>query len=346
MYSSHELEPEKIPSLQEVTNSYQEVLLYNKQHTGISKGIINLLKATVESEESIETSSSVFRESLEKANNEDSMYKELTQIVHENALKSVGVSLQPGSPMKSSTGMEVGAPKLMPTIDDVQIFSLFLEQQSKEVFQEDEKHLDLIIDLIEDLRTRVINGFAPYPADPANVVVEPFRSNGELALKTFDYIENDLTRLGLDDGSIFQNLSLEDAPTTNNEEYRRHVKAKRYKENYKELGQYIHYWGQDILVQYVRVGSLEKLEQEQLMYLDGEQMNNKLIKLTAYILDMVQSDKESEKDYGKKSASHLLVGIQKTAAKFQNEPDQWFVTSKNKTLLRSLEIDILTTLKD
>ena len=346
MASIHESLPEKIPSLDDVTTAYQEVLQYNKKHTGISTGILNLLKATIESEEAFEESASTFEASLEQANTEDAMHKELTHIMHANTLHCIGVSLQNGSQLKSSTGTPVGAQELTPRIDDAESFRQFLSLQSKEIVQSDAKHLDLVVDLLKDLENQVSHGFAPFPATTNSAIVEPLMLSGEIALKTFDYIHDEILRLELDKPEIFEEILKQDRPVYVDDNYRAYIRAEQYMGSYKELENYVHYWGKDLLKQYIRVGSEKKLQHEKYVYLDGEQMNSRLIRLTEYILTMAKDEKEHIQQYGIKSAKDLLVGVQKTLHRMSTEPDVWFSSAANNILLRSIELDILSTLEN
>jgi hypothetical protein len=346
MASIHESLPEKIPSLDDVTTAYQEVLQYNKKHTGISTGILNLLKATIESEEAFEESATTFEASLEQANTEDAMHKELTHIMHANTLRCIGVSLQNGSQLRSSTGSPVGAQKLTPRIDDAESFRHFLSLQSKDIIQSDIKYLDLVVDLLKDLENQVSHGFAPFPATTDSAIVEPLMLSGEMALKTFDYINDELLGLELDKPEIFKEILKQDRPVYINDHYQTYLRAEQYRESYEELENFVHYWGQDLLQQYIRVGHEEKLKQEKYVYLDGEQMNNRLIKLTAYILDMAKNEKENVRKYGIESANNLLQGVQKTINRMIIEPDVWYASPYNKILLQSIELDIVTTVED
>jgi hypothetical protein len=346
MASIHESQPEKIPCLDDVTTAYQEVLQYNKKHTGISTGILNLLKATIESEEAFEESATTFEASLEQANTEDTMYKELTHIMQANTLQCIGVSLQNGSQLKSSTGTPVGAQKLTPCIDDAESFRYFLSLQSKEIIQSDTKHLDLVVDLLKDLENQISHGFAPFPTTTDSAIVEPLMLSGEIALKTFDYINDEIKRLDLDKPEIFDEILQQDRPVYVNSHYQTYVKAEQHQQSYEELENFVHYWGKDLLKQYIRVGSEKKLQYEKYVYLDGEQMNTRLVRLTDFILAMAKDEKEYIKNYGLKSAKDLLIGIQKTLHRMSIEPDVWFASPENTVLLRSIEIDILSTLED
>jgi len=346
MDAKHEYLPERIPSLEEVTTAYQEVLQYNNKHTGISTGILNLLIATIESEETFEESAITFEESLEQTNNEDAMHKELTHIIHANTLQCIGVSLQNGTQFKSSTGSPVGAHKLNPRIDDAESFRHFLSLQSEDSIQAEIKHLDLVADLLKGLKNQVSNGFAPFPATTDRAIVEPLMLGGEIALKAFDHINDELKEIGLDKPTIFEEILKTERPSFNNDHYQDYVKAEQYKETYNELENFVHYWGQDLLRQYIRVGPEEKLKQEKSVYLDGEHMNNRLTKLTSYILNMAIDEKENVRKYGIESANNLLQGIQKTIDRMNVEPDVWFACPHNRILLKSIELDIVSTIAD
>ena len=340
MTSPCESSPEKIPSLQDITDSYQEIINFNNKHTGMSIGIMNILRATLEIEESVETSTSVFEEALEKANSEDSMHKELTQIVHEDILRSIGVSLQHGSQLKSSTGTSISAPKLIPTIADIEMFQGFLSKQSKTEIQSDDKNLDLIIDLVKDIKKRVIEGATPFPESTDLYMVQACRYSGELALKHYDYIYDDLKRLGLDEPDYFIELLQKGAPAYLGEEYSEYIKAKQHIETSHELEEYLEYWGRDLLIQYVRTGSPEQLQKDKIMYLDGEHMNIRLNKQTDYIIDLCNSQNDNEKDYGVTSAKNILHGINSTIALMENNQDEWYVNEENEIFLKFLRTAI------
>ena len=346
MTSSSESSPEKIPSIQDITDSYQEVINFNNKHTGMSICIMNILKATFEYEESVETSTSVFEEALEKANSEDSMHKELTQIVHEDILRSIGVSLQHGSQLKSSTGASISAPKLIPTIADIDMFQGFLSKQSKTEIQTDDKNLDLIIDLVKDIKKRVIEGATPFPESTDLYMVQACRYSGELALKHYDYVYDDLKRLGLDEPDYFIELLQGEAPAYLGEEYSEYIKAKQHIETSHDLEEYLEYWGRDLLIQYIRTGTPEQLQKDKIMYLDGEHMNVRLNKQTDYIIDLCNSQNDNEKDYGVASAKNLLQGINSTITLMKDNQDEWYVNEENEIFLKFLSTAISLNIED
>jgi hypothetical protein len=346
MNSSYESLPNKTPSLQAITDSYQEVINFNNKHTGMSIGIMNILRATLEYEESVETSTSVFEEALEKANSEDSMHKELTQIVNEDILRSIGVSLQHGSQLKSSTGASISAPKLITTIADIDIFQGFLSKQSKTEIQSDDKNFDLIIDLVKDIKKRVLEGATPFPESTDHYMVQECRSSGELALKHYDYIHDDLKTLGLDKPDYFIELLQKEAPAYLGEEYSTYTKAKQHIETSHELEEYLEYWGRDLLIQYVRTGSPEQLQKDKIMYLDGEHMNIRLNKQTDYIIDLCNSQNDNEKDYGVTSAKNILHGINTTITLMENNQDEWYVNEENEIFLKFLRTAINLNIED
>ena len=346
MNSSYESLPNKTPSLQAITDSYQEVINFNNKHTGMSIGIMNILRATLEYEESVETSTSVFEEALEKANSEDSMHKELTQIVNEDILRSIGVSLQHGSQLKSSTGASISAPKLIPTIADIDMFQGFLSKQSKTEIQSDDKNFDLIIDLVKDIKKRVVEGATPFPESIDQYMVQACRYSGELALKHYDYIHDDLKTLGLDKPDYFIELLQKEAPAYLGEEYSMYTKAKQHIETSHELEEYLEYWGRDLLIQYVRTGSPEQLQKDKIMYLDGEHMNIRLNKQTDYIIDLCNSQNDNEKDYGVTSAKNILQGINTTITLMENNQDEWYVSEENEIFLKFLRTAISLNIED
>lgn len=346
MNPNQEYLPEKIPSLQEVTTVYQDVLRYNLEHTRKSTNILHVLDAVIEPGQTFEESANSLKSSLANANIEDGAHGEQAYSIHTNTLQHIGVSLQNSSQLKSSTKLQVGVHKLIPRIDDVESFGHFLSTQTKAIVQSDIKHLDLFTDLLKGFRDQITHGFAPFPANADTTMVEQLMLGGEMALKTFDYINDDLKRLGLDKPVLFTEILENEKPSNHNDQYQKYIKAKQYKSSYEELEHFIKYWGEDLLKQYIRVGTQEKLAEAKYIYPDGEQMNKKLIKLTAYILEMTSAEKESIKQYGIESAKNLLSGVQKTIERMSKEPDAWFTTQENDVLLKSIELDILSTIED
>ena len=344
MYRNFENAPNANPNLETVTAAYQDVLAFNAEHTDVSKAVIDIINATYDSATSVVDPKS-FEQSLEQATSESDMHRDITQLISTNILENIGITLDKGTRLKSSIDTPVGSHKLVPLVVDADLFKQFLSDQSQSEMQEDAKNYALIVDVIKSLHRQTTEGFSTASEFIDPLLREQLNIGGELALRAFDTIRDELELLGLASPKIYEDILLKGSPAFNGKEYQEYMKAKTYIASYKDLDAYYEYWTQDLLEQYIRTGSPERLQQEKLMYLDGETMNAKLVKLTEYILKLTRSESDTIQSYGRRSAAHLQQGIQATILTMKTNPHEWYATVQNRTLLQSIEIDIESTLE-
>ena len=336
--------PHESPNLATVTAAYQEILTFNEEHTGVSKAILDIINATYDSE-SHTSDKKTFEQSLEQANSESDMHRDITLLINTNVLANIGIILGKGSVLKSSIGTSVGSYRLVPEVSDVNLLKQFLGQQSKDEIQEDTRHYAVITDVIKSLHKQASEGYSTASEHIDPLLREQLNMSGELALRNFDAIRDDLESLGLDSPKTYEDILARGLPGVAGKEYQEYMKAKTHITSYIDLEAFYEYWTQNLLEQYIRTGSPEKLRQEKLMYLDGEQMNTKLVKLTEYILKLARSDSETIYTYGLSSAVNLKHGIKLTIDSMKTSPNEWYATEQNRTLLQSIEIDIESTLE-
>ena len=344
MENNFENLPDQNQQLALITEAYQDILDFNKEHTGVSSAILDIINATYNSS-TLELNTQAFESSLDQSTMESDMQRDITHIINSQIFADIGVALDQGPQLKSSTGRPIGAHRIVPSMVDSELFNTFLSRQSYAEMQKDPKNYALIVDLIQSLHTQVTKGF-----DTASSLISPLHreqlnAGGELALRIFDSIRDEMERLGLNAPDAYKDALQKEKPTVNNEEYQEYIQAQRHNTAYSQLEAYYDFWTKDLLEQYIRIGSADSLRKEKSMYLDGDMTNTKLLKLTEYILGLAQSKDETKRLYGIESARQLQVGIEKTLDAIQSTTEKWDSTPHNTILLQSIYLDISTILE-
>lgn len=337
-----EMPQEHIPSLDTVAAAYSEVLDHNHKHTGIGIGFGNLLSALLEVESANPDASAdeiyaAVNERVNQVATEGDMAGDLQGILHEDTFMRVGIKLAPlGGQMTNTLGERASSTELLPMVDNTELFTDFLAQQKPEDLQENMAALDLTTDIVTTLQETVATYYGKMPEDMLEEQKQALRQYGEDALRTFLRVDQAYQKLGLDNPAVYQHYIAEGTTGYLDDQYQRYQKATGYQAAYKTLEDYVIYWGRGVLPERLETGSMEELAEDKLPYFDG--MHDKL---TAKVGDIVVLTlAEPTHDFGVEAAQAMLSGIKKTMDEMDNQPEEWFVSDKNRQLLKDLEIKL------
>lgn len=270
-----------LPSYEEVSQAYADIVAHNLEHTGFGAVFMAMIKATVESddfidpddesENTIETDEKMgqrIAENLQQAVIEGDMDGDVQSIIHDDTFMRIGVKLRPaGSVISTLSGEKASSAAIEPEIENVTIFNEFLGTvEPKDVLIGDDQ---LLPRLLRNLRDRIYDCYSPYSVDKVPEYQRPaLESAGEDALRTFLAIDPELQRLGLDATSLHNRFSVkpegkgylwvgENTPEDKKAEKAAHDEynsAHRTAVTYTYLESYVTYWGRGLLPEYLDAG--------------------------------------------------------------------------------------------
>lgn len=326
-----------IPSLEVVTAAYADVLAHNDKHTGIGAGFGNLLTAMMEAEDDNQDDSdediyATVGEKISRITTESDMQGELQGILHEDTFTRIGLRLAPlGNHLVSDSGESAASAELLPMLANTELYIDFLSQLDAEEVQADDSNFALMADVVTTLQKTIAICYKTSEDMPVDEQV--IRQYGEDALRSFLQIDEAYIRLGLDKPASYEQYVAQGAGgNVLADQWRSYNKATRYLVAYEALQEYVTYWGRGVLPEYLQIGSAEYLAEDKLPYFDG--MHDRLIEKTDEIVTLTHTDRTRE--FGIEAAQAMLAGIEKTAQMMEVEPEEWFVSERNKVLLADL----------
>lgn len=243
-----ELSKQHIPSIQEASAAYADILEHNAQHTGfgaIFSGIFETVTETLEVGH--ETAEAVYEkvgEKLEQKAVEGDMAAELQDIFHSDLFMHAGLKILPsGSHMANGEGKRVSSERLEPFVVNTQLFADFLKEISPEDAQT-ENNPKLLLDATANLKYIIGSCIAP-SRKTAELAQEQGVNLNEIAedgLRTWDAIESEYARLGLSADTMRERLQRN--PKDSEAQRQLHILG--------GLEQYVEYWGKGLLPEFIK----------------------------------------------------------------------------------------------
>lgn len=338
-----EIPQDSTPPLETVTTAYNEVLGHNKRHTGFGASFGNLLKAYTEAQDaepntpSAEDIHTAVNEKVNDATAEGDMEGELQGVLHEDTFMRIGIKLAPlGSQITDTTGERAGSTELLPTVENTQLFTDFLEQQDPEKFQHDASNLALTTDVVTTLQKTVAACYGKLPEDMSEEQRQAVQQYGEDTLRTFLEIDDTYKRMGLDNPDLYQHYIAEGKTGYTDDQRKLHRTATKYLATYKILEDYVTYWGRGVLPERLATGSMESLATDKLPYFDGG--HEDLATEVSDIIALTQTERTQQ--FGVEAAQAMLAGIEETSRELEQEPDEWYASDRNRRLLDNFTAEL------
>ena len=264
--------PNELPSYQEVTDAYAQIVEHNKRHTGFGSIAGAIARAIIKSDSreavgddrSHDNASDPVEEELKTTKVEGDMSGEIQEIIHQAIFKSVGLKLVSlGSEWIASSGVDATSAKIDFEIEDIELFSKFLGTIDPEDVVIGPNQL--IPSILTNLQRRISWAYSNNVPEDQQAVSEKY---GEEALRSFLTIEPDIERLRLDSESLRERFPQKPkgrgwlrlgagASDENKVEKAAHDEydnAMEIAENYDLLQQYVEYWGRDLLPEFIESG--------------------------------------------------------------------------------------------
>ncbi len=320
-----------IPSLPEVTDSYLDILAHNSEHTGFGALFGGILKATVEQNEVLAddvndttaTAPSEYIDISEKLNQQTSegdMDAELKDIFHGDIFMRIGIKIAPfGNNLEDGSGKKVASTELVPLIENTELFVDFLSHQTTDEIEKNNDNLKLMSDVLSTLQKTIVECFRR-PEDETNQELsESLQRHGEDALRTFLALDEQYIKLGLDMPQVYKTYLDQEGSQVTNVDWRNRRDAQMHLRAYGELLNYVKYWGQDVLPEYIEFGSLDRMTEPNQWAMDG--MQDKFEDLISRMMGLVGPERTT--NFGIEVAKAMQVGIEKTIAEMDANPDDW-----------------------
>ena len=320
-------DPEKnkhVPPLQEVTDAYAEVAEHNEKYTSTGAAFRHIVNGLITDAVLANDEDSVIVKPSELPGDhpaviEGDMDAELQEMFHGDTFARIGIKLYPigGENIRSFNGRRAASTELEPTIVNTQLYLDFLRQQTKEGVNRHDENFKLMADVVKTLK-KVINiayteGAKDFPGS------ELLIQHGEDALRTFIAIDEQYQRLGLDMPARYAEYL--QAPQTGylDEAWRNRQVAQEYQETYNEIQAYVHYWGEDVLAEYIAVGSPVELSKPKEWAADNTM--SKLDELVETIAKLVGPERTTK--FGLQSAKAALDGVEATLGIMDQDSGNW-----------------------
>lgn len=276
---NHETPQDPTPSLEAVTTAYSDILEHNREHTGMDAALRGVLKGVVESPEVIDmdgqdtpipvdthdTYEGSVEEGLEEELVEGDMDAELQDIFHNDTFLRTGIRVAPfGEYGANGEGKAVTSTELVPMIENTSLFIEFLGKLEPEDVK-DEAAEAFLSDAVANL-SKVVD--VCFDTDKQEDLSDEERAQlaeaGENALRTFAAIDSEYARLGIDGAAMrervediseelsdFLNYGGGVVPAEISTEHKQHRKNQVKMRVYEGMTNRIHYWGRDLLPEYI-----------------------------------------------------------------------------------------------
>lgn len=319
-----------IPPLAEVSGAYADILEHNSKNTGMGAFMLTLINSQIEDHEARQTGQTprTSDEVIESAKTEADMQGELRDVFHGDVLARIGVRVAPlGEHVTSGEGQQVSSSALVPMVNNVELYTGFLSGMAPEEIQGDENALRLTSDIINTMRNLVVAG--------ATVRVEDEAQKGavqeyvEDTLRAFTAIDDEYTRLGIDNPLSYQRALEAGEPRWLNEEWQYYNQAKTFRANYDELRNYVTYWGRGVLPEYIAVGSMESLESPKTYYFDG--LHDRATEDIERIVSLIGPERTTQ--FGREAAAAMVKGFENTLEKLDTPEGAWADLPRNRELM-------------
>lgn len=319
-------DPEKInitPSLEEITAAYGEIVKHNERYTGVGVAfdstVNNLIvDAILQDEDQLELGLPRNNEQLPSVDRGD-RDAEIQDLLHRNTFFRIGVKILPvgDETMYDFNGSKAASTELEPVVVNSQLYLDFLRQQTKEGVNRDEANFGLMVSVIRTLRKIIETFYAE--GTPKLLDTELSMQSGEDALRTFVAIDSQYQRLGLDMPEIYSKyLDALDSGYLD-EALKKKRLALDYQKAYQELHSYVHYWGENVLAEYIKIGSPSELSRpKDWLGYGGTDLFEEQVD---YIAGLIGPQRTTE--FGLSSAKAMISGIEETLKMMSDKPDYW-----------------------
>jgi hypothetical protein len=324
-----------IPPASEVTNAYGQIVAHNDARTGLGRGMGTMIVAMVEQDlaedEGREPRS--LDEIMEAGKTEDDMYGEVEAMVHGDVLERIGITLKPlGEHLATAgadgeEGHQVTSSKLVPVVSNTELFTDYLSTLDGEAVHNDEQALQLTTDVVNTLQSNIASAvLAETDNETERAVLNEFAEDG---LRTFAAMDAKYKELGIDSPAAYQRRLEAGSPQYLGDDYNRWVDAQRYERTYRELEDYVTYWGRGVLPERVKFGPTEAMADPENMtyYFDG--MQDHLASEVDDVIGLIGPENTTE--YGEELAQAKLSAMERV---LEDMPGQWYDGDRNRTLLQ------------
>ena len=335
-----------LPTVESVKDAYGEILTHNQRYTGFGNIFAQVIEAVVEQADLLEppevgSMAGSIRSRTERSKTEGDIYGELQLIVHADMFDRIGLKILPRPEGKRlipisdqetiSDGFKqplASSRELVPVIYSSELLVDFLRNLDAERVGDNEELLRLITDILANLKETVAIAYS----QPAS---EAFDKKGCLlveyaddSLRHFVVLDQALQNLGMRRPVIYDQHLL-DEDTIHGWQDRRH--AEKYFDSYKQLEDYVLYWGRGLLREYLAVGPAANMRDPQrtLGYFDG--MTHKMTEQVNRIVNLVNS--EHTFHYGIESSEAMLAGMREALNIMDENPGHCFASAKNRRVL-------------
>ncbi|OGL34556.1 hypothetical protein A3F65_02855 [Candidatus Saccharibacteria bacterium RIFCSPHIGHO2_12_FULL_47_16b] len=277
---SEQERPNHIPSYEAVTSAYDEILEYNRKHTGLGVGLANLFLGLMpvgeEEDSEVLEQNDVYESMNQRVENrvvEGDMHGELQTIVHSDTFMRLGIKIAPfGSTWGGAMGERISSRGLLPILENTELYKEFLSTiDPKQVDISRDKFLTAVL---SNLARTIELAFDPVERERLpEEFHELAEQGGENSLRDFLSIEPEYKRLGLDPETLRKKFP-NPGPTTRTEKHgddyyevpmgrseRRQAALERAEELfrmaegaasvYERLNNYVNYWGRGLLPEFI-----------------------------------------------------------------------------------------------
>lgn len=318
-------DPEKnkhIPSLEEVTDAYSSVVEHNERYASTAAAFRNTINTLI-------ITSDILGDDLETAPApetpepspvlEGDMDADLQELLHGDTFSRIGIRLYPigGESLRMLDGKRATSTELEPMVANTELFVDFLRQQTKESMNGSENRLRLISGVLKTLEKFIRVAYTEGSKDSPDS--EVLLQNGEDALRTFLAIDDQLQKLGLDEPAIYQEYLELPQSGYLDENWRKKRTAEEYSKTYHKLQNYIRFWGEDVLPEYIKIGEADEFSKGVEWAVDNQM--ELLTKKVDYIISLIGPERTTK--FGLHCAEIALAGMELTLRDIDEDPNSW-----------------------
>ena len=335
-----------LPTVESVKDAYGEILTHNQRYAGFGTIFARVIEAVAEQAdllESPEAGSVVdsIRSRTGQSKTEGDIHGELQLIVHEDMFDRIGLKVLPrpegkclipiGGQEAISDGFKqplASSKELVPVIYSSELLVDFLRSLDAERLGGDEELLRLITDTLANLKETVAVAYSQPAAEACDKKGRLLVEYADDSLRCFVILDQALQALGLRRPAIYdQHLLDEDKIHT----WQDRQQAEKYFDSYKQLEDYVLYWGRGLLREYLIVGPAANMRDPQrtLGYFDG--MTRKMTEQVNRVVNLVNN--EHTFDYGSELSEAMLAGMREALNIMDENPGHWAASAKNRQVL-------------
>ena len=352
-----EVSHNNLPAAGDISAAYQEVLAYNQKHASVGAVLIQSIAVLAAQEREVLGREGMIPEKepavndreqdasrkIDSLNAEGEMFGELQLLIHRELFEHIGLQLvfQPdrhsfsaiarySGKHQQSENLELSAAqKVVPTVYSSELLADFLQDLSSETANHDADLLDLLTDVLGNLRWAATIGHSVSLPD---VNAEQARLIAEFSddhLRHFVTIDPVLQALDLRRPAFYRDqLAFKGRPGSLGKHRHRAIE---YLRNYSELEDYVIYRGRGLLKERLLVGSTEDLRNSRNFQVYFDNLSHRLVEKVDLIVDLKTNG--HTRQYGRESAEAIIFGMRKVLGEMHAEPDAWYATESNRRLL-------------